>query len=331
VLGSESFILSAVLKLGNYGSVLGGVLDTCKAPGLRPVAGVCVVCGADRLAAHLRVAGGIGAEGLVPSTERFGTALGDIVCCRSCGHMQLDPLPSAELLAEGYAEAESEDYIEEEAGQRATARRALDAIEPHLAPGRLLDLGCWVGYLLSEAHRRGWQGVGVEPSRFASAYARERLGLDVRTEALLSARLDPGSFDAIVMADVIEHLLDPGAALRHCAQLARPGGILYLALPDAGSAVARMLGRRWWSVIPTHVQYFTRPSLTMLLERNGWRVLAVTSAPKMFTVRYYLSRVRGYSPRLAEGLIAAAARAGLAGRLVTPDFRDRMAIIARLD
>jgi SAM-dependent methyltransferase len=278
---------------------------------------------------HLSVAGEAGSAGLAPTTKRFGTALSDIVRCGACGHMQLAELPSESLLADAYARAESEDYVQEEQGQRATARAALEMIERHAAGRRILDLGCWVGFLLDEARLRGWETLGVEPSAFASTFARERLGLDVRNADLFSAQLEPRSFDAVVLGDVIEHLTDPGRALERIASLTAPGGVLYLALPDAGSAVARALGRRWWSVIPTHVQYFTRGSLATLLARRGWQRLEIRTAPKAFTVRYYLDRTGGYSERVAHALVRTAERVGAADRLWAPDFRDRMSVIAR--
>jgi SAM-dependent methyltransferase len=242
--------------------------------------------------------------------------------------MQLAELPPEALLVEEYAQARSDDYLDEELGQRATAREALDRIERHVAGGRLLDLGCWVGFLLDEARSRGWDTVGVEPSGFAAAFAREHLGLDVRTEELFSAALEPGSFDAVVLGDVIEHLPDPGRALDHVASLMSPHGVLYLALPDAGSRLARLLGARWWSVIPTHVQYFTRSSLQTLLSRHGFQALELATAPKAFTVRYYLDRAGGYSETLAHALVRLAERVGVAERLWAPDFRDRMAAVA---
>jgi SAM-dependent methyltransferase len=290
----------------------------------------CAACDGARLCSHLTVGGEPGPEGLTPTTTRFGTALSDIVRCADCGHMQLALLQREQRLLEQYADAESGDYLPEEDGQRVSARRSLDAIERHAPRGALLDVGCWLGFLLDEARSRGWTTVGLEPSVFASEYARAKLGVDVRTADLFTADLPEGQFDAVVLGDVIEHLLDPGAALDRIAMLGRPGAVLYLALPDAGSRVARLLGSRWWSVVPTHVQYFTRRSLTMLLGRHGWEVLERTTAPKAFTVRYYLGRARGYSGSLSRSLVAAAEVTGIADRLWAPDFRDRMAVVARL-
>jgi SAM-dependent methyltransferase len=243
--------------------------------------------------------------------------------------MQLERFPTDAELDAAYGEAASEDYVEEEAGQREGARRQLERIERHVSRGRLLDLGCWVGFLLAEARDRGWETTGVEPSEFASAYARDRLGLDVRTADLLGAQLPERHYEAVVLGDVIEHLPRPAEALDRIAGLLAPGGVLALALPNAGSALARAMGRRWWSVIPTHVQYFTRPSLYTLLRRRGFEPLESQTDPKPFTVRYYLGRIGGYSEPASRALIGAATRAGIADRTWAPDFHDRMAVIAR--
>lgn len=292
----------------------------------------CSACGSERLVVAMRVAGEIGEEGLIPTTKEFGTALGNIVRCTDCTHMQLDRFPSDAELDAAYAEAESDAYVEEEAGQRHSFASVLERIERY-APerGRLLDVGCWVGFLLAEARERGWREcVGIEPSRFASEYARERLGLDVRTEELFGADLARDHFDAIVMGDVLEHLTGANAALERVAELLQPGGLLVLELPDAGSRVARLLGRRWWSVIPTHVHYFTRESAATMLRRRGYEPLYVATDPKSFTVGYYLDKGGGYLPGVSRALVGATERLGLANRMWTPDFRDRMLMIARL-
>jgi SAM-dependent methyltransferase len=287
----------------------------------------CAACGSRALEPHLSVTRSNGSS-LAATTTEYGVASGDLVRCATCGHMQVESFPAA--LDESYAEVVDDTYLAEEKGQRATAARALELIERRVDRGALLDVGAWVGFVVSEAERRGWDAVGVEPSRFASAFARERFGARVETGTLAHVDLPKCHFDAVVLGDVIEHLPDPGESLDRIAGLLRPGGILYLALPDAGSRVARVLGTRWWSVLPTHVQYFTRASLATLLSRHGYFVERVGTAPKAFTIRYYLDRLEGYSRPVATGAVALAARAGVAERIVWPDFRDRMAVLARL-
>jgi SAM-dependent methyltransferase len=304
---------------------------TASAPEAVDSATVCAACGSAELAPHLRVRGEIGEQGLIPTTRDFGTALGDIVRCPACTHMQLDRFPTDAELDAAYAEAASEDYVEEEAGQRHSFAGVLERIERYApARGALLDVGCWVGFLLAAARERGWnETIGIEPSAFASAYARDRLGLDVRTEELLTADLPGGHFDALVMGDVLEHLTRANAALGRAAELLAPGGVLALELPDAGSRVARLLGPRWWSVVPTHVHYFTRHSAETILRRHGYEPLYLATDPKSFTVRYYLDKGGGYLPGVSRALVGAAERIGVAERMWTPDFRDRMLIIAR--
>jgi len=289
----------------------------------------CSACAGTALVPHLTVTRDE-ARDLVPTIDRYGHALSDIVRCTTCGHMQLERFPSDEELAQAYAEAESEDYVDEEPAQRETARAVLSRVE-RFSPvnGRIVDLGCWVGFLLDEARRRGWDPIGVEPSDYASAYARDRLGLDIRQADILHADLDHGTFDAVTMGDVIEHLIAPGETLDRIAALLKPGGVVHIATPNAGSALARRMGARWWSVLPTHVQYFTRDSLRTLLEHHGFEVLFIGTQPKTFSVRYYLWRIEGYSPALSHAAIGAARAVGLADRLWTPDFRDRMAVVAR--
>lgn len=300
--------------------------------------GSCAACGGHELEPHLKVAGASAEAGLIPTTDRYGTALADVVRCTACGHMQLERMPAEAELAEAYGEAESIDYVDEEAGQRATARALLDEIERQLErgsletlvePGSLLDLGCWVGFVLAEARARGWRTQGVEPSAWASAYARDELGLDVRAGGLFETPLPAGAYGAIVLGDVIEHLPRAGEALDRIAGALAPGGVLALALPDAGSRLARAMGARWWSVLPTHVHYFTRASMRTMLERHGYEVVAIRTAPKTFSVAYYLGRLGGYRAGLGSALVGTARRLGIAERPWTPDFRDRMLVIAR--
>ncbi len=281
----------------------------------------CAACGATGLTPHFSVRGGIGEEGLIPTPKNVGTALGDIVRCPACGHMQLDRFPSEEELDAEYVKAASDEYVEEEEGQRASAALLMEKVERYASPGRLVDVGCWVGLYMAAAEDRGWETVGIEPSTYASEHARRELGLDVRTDNLFTADIEAGSFDVVLLGDVLEHLTRAGDALEHLATWIKPGGVLVLLLPDAGSRVARGLGKRWWSVIPTHIHYFTRHSAAAMLRRHGYEPLYVGTDPKAFTWRYYLNKGGVYLPGLSRRLVAIAERLGFADRMFVPDFR----------
>jgi hypothetical protein len=180
---------------------------------------------------------------------------------------------------------------------------------------------------VSAAAQRGWQASGVEPSTWAVARARER-GLDVRLGDLRESGVADGSMRCVVMCDVIEHLLDVSAAIGLIADMLEPGGALYLTTPDAGGRLARLMGSRWWSILPMHVQYFTVDSMRRLLERHGLRVVETASHPKVFTASYYAERLGGYSASLARASVGVTRGLRFADRLVAPDFRDRMQVIA---
>src|SRR5207247_2095959 len=140
------------------------------------------------------------------------------------------------------------------------------------------------GSFVAAAAERGWDAEGVEPSAWAVRRAGER-GLQVRQHTLEDHGLSEGRYQLVVLGDVLEHLADPGAAVDAAARLLEPGGVLYLTVPDAGSPLARTLGRRWWSVLPMHLQYFTRGSLRQLLEGRGLAVRSMTSHAKVFSAR----------------------------------------------
>jgi 2-polyprenyl-3-methyl-5-hydroxy-6-metoxy-1,4-benzoquinol methylase len=249
------------------------------------------------------------AESFSPTNHSPGQ-YGDLFQCRRCGTVEQPSLPHGDALLELYRRMRDEHYLDEERGRRATARRLLDAIGRHAPSGRLLDVGCGHGLLLDEARARGYEVEGLEPSEHARAHAREALGLTVHplTLAQLAARgggpggerggepcgespppESPPRFAAIVLADVLEHLDDPPAAIDVCAELLEPGGVLCLVTPDPGSRTARVAGASWWGFLPAHTFLLPRRTLRGLLESRGLDVSEDLSLVRSFTLRYWMA------------------------------------------
>ena len=241
-----------------------------------------------------------GPEAFSPSCHTPG-AHGDLYRCGDCDTVQQPELPGGEELHAIYREMADAEYLEEAAGRRQTARRLLDRIGSYRAGGRLLDVGCGHGLLLDEARHRGWETVGIELSASSAAYARDRLGLDVREQPLES--LMGESFDAIVMADVLEHLDDPVAAIDRCRGLLAPNGVLLVVTPDPASATARVAGARWWGYLPAHTCLIPRRTLREILSARGLVISDDVPFVRSFSAGYWFAG-------LAE-------RSGAAGRALT--------------
>lgn len=137
-----------------------------------------------------------------------------------------------------------------------------------LKPGRILDIGCGLGFLLSGL-KDGWEKHGVEVSRFAARHAGE-LGT-VFCGELHEAQYPDEYFDVIVMHHVIEHLEDPISTILEVRRILKPGGILLLGTPDFDSGCARRFGENYRLLHDdTHVSLFTNDSMHRFLRDHGF-------------------------------------------------------------
>ncbi|NQT19157.1 MAG: class I SAM-dependent methyltransferase [Planctomycetes bacterium] len=143
---------------------------------------------------------------------------------------------------------------------------------------RLLEVGCARGYALALAREMAWLPCGVEVSGEDVEFARSRLGLQVHHGTLTDCTFDDASFDVIIMWSVIEHISDPVAALRDCARLLKPSGLLSIATCNVGSAVAQAAGREWSMYnLPGHVSFFTPTTMRYGLNNAGLDIAELTT------------------------------------------------------
>jgi SAM-dependent methyltransferase len=119
--------------------------------------------------------------------------------------------------------------------------------------------------------RCGAQPVGIE--RPGAAGRAIRPGLHIVEGELERHAPGLGAMDAVVIWHVLEHLRDPPAALRAAGEALVPGGLLFVAVPNAASWQARFFGRHWFHLdVPRHLHFLTLEGLGPVLRANGFSV-----------------------------------------------------------
>lgn len=146
---------------------------------------------------------------------------------------------------------------------------------PARARGRLLDVGCGHGAMLTQMRELGWQAEGIEFDDAAAAVARER-GFRVALGTVFTADVPAGAFDAVTMSHVIEHVHDPIATLQRCRALLAPGGTLVAITPNAESWGHRTFGVAWRGLEPPrHLHVFSQRALAQAARAAGFTTVSV--------------------------------------------------------
>jgi len=233
-----------------------------------------------------------------------------IIECEGCALISADPGTLPEHLEQLYGEAYFHgtaygDYelerplIERNFGLRLRRlERYLDA-DRHRS---LLEIGCAYGFFMDTASKRFERVIGVDVAEAAVQSAASR-GLDANAVDILTWVPPVNPVDVVCMWDTIEHLAHPAHVIARAAELTAPGALLCVTTGDIGSTMARIRGRRWRMIgPPEHAWYFSRSTLTRLLDEHGFDVVDISACgfyrSADFAAHYILSR-RGHTELLA--------------------------------
>jgi len=261
-----------------------------------------------------------------------------VLRCAGCGLIRADPFPTLQekvaIETLGYTDETAypevrdffknchRNFVEDPVirGMRAH----LGELEAALgAPGTLLDVGAGTGIFMHLARERGWQPSGVYICPLTAEKAEREFGVRIAVQPFEQYGLDGRLFDAVTMLDVLEHVIDPVATLRRAHGLLRPGGALYVAVPNQrslltavvdayarprGPAADKLLLRLY---VAPHLHYFTPKTLPRAIEAAGFRIHSLRQG------KVYLGRYRLALPLRVplELILAAGAAIGMNARL----------------
>jgi len=198
--------------------------------------------------------------------------------CENCTHVFLD---SFDHINEGYFERGEfllnkpflksvEDrlrHYEHENTERAAR------VGPLVVNREVLDFGCGAGSLMEKLRPLVSDIEGLEPTDPFRVLLQER-GFTVYE----SLRQITKRYDNILMFHVAEHLADPIGTLKQLSTHLKPGGLIYLEVPNVDDALLSLYdieASRAFLFFRDHLQYFSRTSLARAIKRAGLRLVSL--------------------------------------------------------
>ncbi|MCC7391759.1 class I SAM-dependent methyltransferase [Candidatus Sumerlaeota bacterium] len=185
---------------------------------------------------------------------------------------------------------------------------------------RLLDVGCGNGGFLMQMQQRGFAVEGTEWTADSARRIPASAGIPVHVGDLLTLDLPEKSFDAITLWHVFEHLRQPDKTLEKIHRLLKPGGLLFLAMPNHESWQAQRFGTNWFHLDPPrHLFGFGVKSLSALLRLRKFQLLAASTFSFEQNPYGYLQSVlnsRGWPRDRAYGVLKGTSRDAFATKLM---------------
>jgi SAM-dependent methyltransferase len=201
--------------------------------------------------------------------------------CRLCGHLvNVFDFDLGMDYQGPYAEATYGDRMLEEfrrimsipaerSDNSGRVRRIVERLGSH---GRLLDVGSGLGVFPARMREQGWECIALDPDARVAAHLTEHAGVEsVCTDFMLAG--DLGAFDLVTFNKVLEHVADPVGMLRRARDYMRPGGTVYVEVPDG--ELAAHDGPEREEFFFEHACAFSMTSLSLLADRAGFTSRAI--------------------------------------------------------
>jgi len=207
--------------------------------------------------------------------ERMGIRT---VRCPACSHVYANPCLKREEAIKVYSDDRTAFSIYTEPVQQDLDRKkyqyGVDLIDTFDPPARerILDIGCGAGVFLQVAAASGWRScVGVDANAAYEETYRDTAGIQYLFGTFET--MDPeklgGDYDAVTMWNVLEHIYDPVPFLQSVGDILKPGGLLFVMVPNVKSLATRLIRTLAPRFNWKHLHYFSPASLTRVVESAG--------------------------------------------------------------
>ncbi len=167
-------------------------------------------------------------------------------------------------------------------------------IRKYKKSGSLFDLGTGWGHFLYTGKQLGYDIYGIEIADNPYIYAKNDLNLPVDHVDFFELDKPDNSYDIITMWDVFEHINNADLVLEKCSDLIKDDGYLFIQVPQIDSFVAKRQKENWTMIGPGHVNYFSKKTIPIILDRHGFDIVKIKSSIefKLFLMFVVYSRIQ---------------------------------------
>ena len=199
--------------------------------------------------------------------------------CPSCRLIYMDPHPTnIETYYPSSYYSLPENLEKAEVEFEGLERFKINIVKEFIAKGSLLEIGPGTGGFAYLAGKEGFDVETMEVNPRFCRYLKETLHVPTIQSGNLSALPPDRSYDAIALWHVLEHLSDPWKTLEELTQRLKPGGFLFIAMPNPDSLQFRFFGKYWAHVdAPRHFQLIPQKLLEKSLNRHHCSLLWSTT------------------------------------------------------
>lgn len=207
------------------------------------------------------------------TTQEFAAFKDHIIYkCVHCGFGYTD-----QLISQSGDYHRDDSYIEEEQLFKNIFLRRVKEISKFIKSGKVLEIGCSTGIMLSLFKNKGFEVEGVEISRKAAKKAKAR-GINVNVAFFEKINFNQ-KFDLVILNHTLEHMENPLKVLQKVKTILKPKGLLMIDLPNFDSPVARFLKKRWMHLLPDeHLWHFTPRAFEILFKKMDLKILKIKKA-----------------------------------------------------
>jgi SAM-dependent methyltransferase len=202
----------------------------------------------------------------------------EVVTCTDCGAGYADHIPTQSEFDAYYRDlSKYEDIAVPGERQPVEERfREMAALIQSFSPSRdsrILEIGSASGGLLAALQDLGFSNLtGADPSPACVRAAQAFYGIPGFASSVFTVPIPEIPYDFLILTGVMEHIVDLGRAVSHFRRLLRPGGKVYLEVPDA-SRYESSQDAPYQEFSVEHINFFSSTSLANLMRRHGFRVL----------------------------------------------------------